>query len=73
VKKFNSVLQNPVRSYVSVGSVIMASLGLSLASKISIENASEISLFAATLSATLPPVEFYDSKKLIDYINQITN
>jgi rfaE bifunctional protein kinase chain/domain len=73
VKKFNSVLQNPVRSYVSAGSVIMASLGLSLASKISIENASEISLFAATLSATLPPVEFYDSKKLIDYINQITN
>ncbi|MEJ2252600.1 MAG: hypothetical protein P8Y97_23435 [Candidatus Lokiarchaeota archaeon] len=73
VKKYSSVLNNPVRSYVSVGSVIMASLGLSLATHITIQEATEISLYAATLSAILSPVEFYDTQKLINYINQINN
>ncbi|MFX1311014.1 MAG: bifunctional heptose 7-phosphate kinase/heptose 1-phosphate adenyltransferase [Promethearchaeota archaeon] len=68
VKKFNPILQNPVRSYVAVGSVIMAVLGLSFASGITVINAVENALFAAALTASLPPVEFYKLDKLRNYI-----
>ncbi|MFX1303246.1 MAG: bifunctional heptose 7-phosphate kinase/heptose 1-phosphate adenyltransferase [Promethearchaeota archaeon] len=68
VEKFSPILQQPVRSYVAVGSVIMAVLGLSFASGISVLNAVRIALFAAAFTATLPPVEFYKIEKLHNYI-----
>ncbi len=68
VEKFNQILQQPVRSYMAVGSVIMATLGLSFASGISIQDSIKIALFAAALTATLPPIEFYNTEKLSDYI-----
>ncbi|MFX1312499.1 MAG: bifunctional heptose 7-phosphate kinase/heptose 1-phosphate adenyltransferase [Promethearchaeota archaeon] len=67
-KRIPPILQEPARSYVAVGSVIMAILGLSLASKIKILDAVKIALFAAALTATLPPIEFYDIDKLKTYI-----
>jgi hypothetical protein len=66
-------LQQPVRSYVAVGSVIMASLGLSFASNIPFLDAANISLHAAALTATLPPVEFYNIQKLKNFILKIKN
>ncbi|NVM34391.1 MAG: hypothetical protein HWN81_02270 [Candidatus Lokiarchaeota archaeon] len=71
VEKFNPILQQPVRSYVAVGSVIMAVLGLSFASGLSVNDGVKISLFAAALTASLPPVEFYGVKKLLDFILNI--
>jgi len=71
VEKFNPILQQPVRSYVAVGSVIMAGLGLSFASGISVHDGVKLSLFAAALTASLPPVEFYGVKKLQDFILNI--
>lgn len=71
--KFPSILKEPVRSFVAVGSVIMAVLGLSYASKIPISDGVKIALFAATLSATLPPVKFYNSKELNNYISTYLN
>jgi len=71
VEKFNPILQQPVRSYVAVGSVIMAALGLSFASGISVHDGIKLSLFAAALTASLPPVEFYGVKKLQDFILNI--
>ncbi len=71
VEKFNPILQQPVRSYVAVGSVIMAVLGLSFASGISVHDGVKISLLAAALTASLPPVEFYGIKKLQDFILNI--
>ena len=68
VEKFNSILSQPVRSYVAVGSVIMAALGLSFASGSSALESVKIALFAATLTAILPPIEFYNTEKLSDYI-----
>lgn len=68
IEKIKPILQQPVRSYVAVGSVIMAILGLSYASDISVLDGVKIALFAAALTATLPPVEFYQQEKLQDYI-----
>jgi len=68
VEKFSPILQQPVRSFVAVGSVIMAALGLSFASGISVLDGVKIALSAAALTATLPPVEFYSTDKLYDYI-----
>jgi len=68
VEKIAPILQQPVRSYVAVGSVIMAVLGLSLASNISVIDAVRLALFAAALVAVLPPVEFYNSKKLTNFL-----
>ncbi len=68
VEKFAPILQQPVRSYVAVGSVIMAVLGLSLASNISVINAVKLALSAAALVAVLPTVEFYDSGKLTNFL-----
>ncbi|MFX0153818.1 MAG: bifunctional heptose 7-phosphate kinase/heptose 1-phosphate adenyltransferase [Candidatus Hodarchaeota archaeon] len=73
VEKFSPILQQPVRSYVAVGSVIMATLGLSFASGISISNGVKISLSAAALTAILPPVEFYDTEKLHNFIIKTMN
>ncbi|MFX1316553.1 MAG: bifunctional heptose 7-phosphate kinase/heptose 1-phosphate adenyltransferase [Promethearchaeota archaeon] len=68
-EKILPILKQPARSYVAVGSVIMATLGLSFAAKIPVLDAARLALFSAALSATLPPVEFYDSLKLCDYIS----
>jgi len=73
VEKFNPILQQPVRSYVAVGSVIMAVLGLSFASGILVNNGVNLSLFAAALTASLPPIEFYSSKKLQEFMSNIMN
>lgn len=67
--KFIPILQHPVRSYVAVGSVIMATLGLSFASGITILDGVKIALYAAALTAKLPPVDFYKQEKLQDYIS----
>jgi len=66
---FRSSIQEPVRSYVSVGSVIMAILSLTYASGIPVSDGVKIALFGAALSATLPPVEFFNSEKLCNYIS----
>ncbi|MFX1239737.1 MAG: bifunctional heptose 7-phosphate kinase/heptose 1-phosphate adenyltransferase [Promethearchaeota archaeon] len=68
VNKISPILNQPVRSYVAVGSVIMAALGLSFASEISILDGVKIALFAAAFAAILPPVEFYNIEKLSKYI-----
>jgi rfaE bifunctional protein kinase chain/domain len=39
-------------------------------SNISVINAANIALFAAALTASLPPVEFYESQKLVNYISK---
>ncbi|MFX1408988.1 MAG: bifunctional heptose 7-phosphate kinase/heptose 1-phosphate adenyltransferase [Promethearchaeota archaeon] len=69
IEKILPILKQPARSYVAVGSVIMATLGLSFAAKIQVFDAVRLALFSAALSASLPPVEFYDSLKLRDYIS----
>jgi hypothetical protein len=53
---------------VAVGSVVMAVLGLSYASGISVLDGAKIALFAAALTASLPPVEFYKQEKLKNYM-----
>jgi len=68
VEKILPILKQPVRSFVAVGSVIMAALGLSFASETSVFDAAKIALYAAALTASLPPVEFYNSDKLKNYI-----
>jgi D-beta-D-heptose 7-phosphate kinase/D-beta-D-heptose 1-phosphate adenosyltransferase len=68
IEKIKPILIQPVRSYVAVGSVIMAVLGLSYASEISVLEGVKIALYAAALTASLPPVEFYNQEKLKNYI-----
>lgn len=68
IEKIQPILQQPVRSYVAVGSVVMAVLGLSYASGISVLDGAKIALFAAALTASLPPVEFYKQEKLKNYM-----
>ena len=68
VDKFSSILQQPVRSYAAVGSVIMAVLGLSFASGILVPDCVRIALYAAALTASLPPIEFYKTEKLSNFI-----
>ena len=68
VEKFTPILQQPVKSYVAVSSVIMSVLGLSFASEISVLNSVKLALSAAALTAMLPPVEFYKAEKLSNYI-----
>jgi hypothetical protein len=69
LEKIETILAAPVRSYVAVGSNIMAVLGLSMASKTPILETAKVAIYAAILAASLPPVDFYNSKKLIDYIS----
>jgi len=69
VEKYSPMIQNPVRGYVAVGSVIMAILSLTYAINIPVKDGVKIALSGATLSACLPPVEFFNSKKLKDFIS----
>ncbi len=68
IEKIQPILNQPVRSYVAVGSVIMAVLGLSYASEISVIDGTKIALYAAALTASLPPIEFYTQEKLKNFI-----
>ncbi|MFX1498807.1 MAG: bifunctional heptose 7-phosphate kinase/heptose 1-phosphate adenyltransferase [Promethearchaeota archaeon] len=69
VEKIKPILSQPARSYVAVGSSIMAVLGLSYASNIPIINGAKIAMAAGALSATLPPVEFFNSETLKNYVS----
>ena len=68
VTKFNPILQERVRSYVAVGSVIMAVLGLSYAADLPISDGVNAALYSAALTASLPPVNFYNIEKLQNFI-----
>lgn len=68
-EKYPSYLETPVRSYVAVGSVIMAILGLSYAAKLPVKDCVKLALYGGSLSAILPPVEFFTQNKLINYIS----
>jgi len=73
VKKFNSILTEPVRSYVAIGSILMALLGLSYAGGLSVSDSIKISLLGASLEATLSPVDFYNPQRLKTYISELEN
>jgi len=73
VEKIKPILAQPVRSYVAVGSSIMAILGLVYASKISVLEGVKIAMSAAALSASLPPVEFFNPDILSNYILTVSN
>ncbi|MFX1313900.1 MAG: hypothetical protein ACFFHD_15020, partial [Promethearchaeota archaeon] len=73
VEKINPIIEDRIRSYVAVGSVIMATLGLSYASKIPISDAVKIAMHSAALTASLPPVNFYSSEKLQKFISSKHN
>ena len=66
---FKQIIHAPVRSYVSVGSVIMAILSLTYASNISVSIGAQIALYGAALSALLPPIEFFNLSQLLNYIS----
>ena len=70
---FKPIIKGPVRNYISVGSVIMAILGLSFAGKMAISDAINVALLGAALSATLPPIEFFTSEKLCNYIQKYSD
>ena len=53
----------------AVGSVIMAVLGLSYASQIPLIDGVKLALFAAALTAKLPPVVFYKAEELHKFIS----
>jgi bifunctional ADP-heptose synthase (sugar kinase/adenylyltransferase) len=63
------IIQAPVRSYVSVGSIIMAILSLAYASNIPVSIGAQIALYGAAFSALLPPIEFFDVSQLMNYIS----
>ena len=73
VEKFPPLLEDRIRSYVAVGSVIMAVLGLSYASKIPVSDAAKIAMHSAALTASLPPVKFYSPEKLQNFISSKHN
>jgi bifunctional ADP-heptose synthase (sugar kinase/adenylyltransferase) len=66
--KYPSFLNTPIRSYVAVGSVIMAILGLSYAAGIPVKKAVHFALKGASLSAILPPIQFFNQAELLEYI-----
>ncbi|MBN1215993.1 MAG: hypothetical protein JXA99_11210 [Candidatus Lokiarchaeota archaeon] len=67
---YSSSVSSPVRSYVTVGSIIMAILGLSYANGLSPSIAVELAIKGANYSASLPPIEFFNQEKLINYISR---
>jgi len=73
ILSFPPIIQGPVRSYVAIGSVIMAILSLTYASDMPIFDGINTALYGAALSAVLPPVEFFDSRKLRNFIESFSN
>ena len=69
IEKIQSLLKEPVRSFVAVGSAIMAVLGLCYASNTPVSTGVKIALYAAVLSATSPPVDFFNVERLKDFIS----
>jgi len=70
VEKFDPVLDEPARSFIAVGSVIMAIMGLSFAAKLDLLKSVQTALHAGVLSAINPPVKFFDMKELKEFINK---
>ena len=68
VEVIKPILHQPVRSFVAVGSAIMAVLGLAFAAKIPVLPTIHASLYAAGLSAISPPVNFFSAKELEEFI-----
>ena len=68
METFKSLLKEPVRSYVAVGSAIMAVLGLTYSAKIPVSLGIEIAMHAAIFSAISPPVSFFSIEKLKAFI-----
>ncbi len=68
VEKISPILKCSVRSYIAVGSVIMAVLGLVFASKIQPLTGAKIAMHAAALSAITPPVDFFNTERLKEFI-----
>ena len=71
IQNIPSILKVPVRNFASVGSAIMAILGLSFAAKSPIMDSAKLALYGAALSASLPPIEFFNVEKLKKYILEL--
>jgi len=71
VEKIIPVLDIPVRSYVAIGSIVMAVLGLTYAARTPVLEGSKIALYGAALEATVPPIDFLSADLLINYISKI--
>ncbi len=69
IEKIEPILKQPVRSYVAVSSVMMAVLGLGYASGFQVKEVAQAALYAAALTAKLPPVKFFGVKELKDFIS----
>ena len=70
INKYVPYLKTPARSFVAVGSVIMAVLSLCFAANIDVKDAAELALKAATYEALLQPVEFFNTIKLKKYLSK---
>ncbi len=71
IEKIEIKLKNPIRSYIAVGSTIMAVLGLACAAKASPMEAVNLALHAALYSASVPPIEFFNSETLLFHLNSL--
>ncbi|MBD3216040.1 MAG: hypothetical protein GF311_25735 [Candidatus Lokiarchaeota archaeon] len=69
-ERYPSFLNTRIRSFVSVGSVIMAILGLSYAAGFPVEKAVDFALKGASLSAILPPIQFFNQADLLEYLSR---
>lgn len=70
VEKFKPLLEEPVHSFMAVGSAIMAIMGLSLAANVGIKNSIQIALYAGVLSVITSPVRFFSISELINFIEK---
>jgi len=71
IENIPSILKRPFRNFISVGSAIMAILGLSFAAKLPIMDSAKLAIHGAALSASLPPIEFFDYEKLKKYVLEL--
>ncbi|MHA1763185.1 MAG: hypothetical protein ACTSYC_05420, partial [Promethearchaeota archaeon] len=69
IEKIETPLKQPIRSYVAVGSTLMAVLGLAYAAKANPLEAVKLALNAASYTASVSPIEFFNSKTLINHVN----
>ncbi len=69
--RIKPVLKTPVRSYVAVGSTVMAIFGLAYAIQLSPVESAKLASYGSALTASLPPIEFYGANKLKAYINSL--
>ena len=69
VEIIKPILHQPVRSFVAVGSAIMAVLSLAFSANNPVLETIYTSLYAAGLSAISPPVNFFSTKELKEFIS----